>query len=235
MSAQSVAGSSRRPPSPDSDDALVVRAIEFTAWAKKNIRLIIAAAVVLTLLIGGLIYWRVYQQNRLERAAAEFVQLQQTASSGNMQLAARDMEQYVRRFDGTVYAEEARIALAQIHLQQDSATKAVEVLSGAADRVDDSPLGPQAALLLAAAHQSAGNNDAAIATYMRVADDADLSFRRIAALEAAAQLHSRNGNHAEAANVYQRLTEMAEEGTPQWQMYRMRLAEAQAQGGGGGS
>lgn len=231
MSAQSVAGSSRRPPTPQSDDALVLRALEFSAWAKRNIRLIVAGAVIAAVLIGGLIYWRIYRQDRLDRAAAEFVQLQQTAA-GNPQLAARDMEQYVRRFEGTVYAEEARIALGQLHLQQDSAARAVQILAGAADRVDDSPLGPQAALLLAAAQQAAGENEAAIATYMQVAEEADLSFRRIAALEAAAQLQSRAGNHAAAADLYQRLVDAAGEGTPERQMYQMRLAEAEAQAGG---
>lgn len=230
MSAQSLAGSSRRPSRPESEDVVIARAIEFTAWAKKNLRLVIAVAVVVAIVVGGLIYWRIYQQNRRERAAAEFVQLQQTAASGNVQLAVRDMEQYVRRFEGTVYAEEAQVALAQLHLQQDSAAKAVEVLAGAAERVGDSALGPQAALLLAAAQQAAGQNDAALATYMAVAEDAELSFRRIAALEAAAQLQSSLGNHAEAANLYQRLADMAGEGTPEWQMYRMRLVEEQAKG-----
>ena len=232
MSAQSVAGSTRRSSRHDSDDAIVVRAIEFTAWAKRNVRLIIVGAVILTVIVGGLIYWRIYRADRMERAAAEFVQLQQTAQSGNLQLAERDIEQYVRRFDGTVYADEARIALAQLHLQQDSAAKAVEVLSGAAGRVGDSPMGPQAALLLAAAQQAAGDNEAAIATYLAVADEAELSFRIIAALEAAAQLHARSGNHAGSAELYQRLADMAPEGSPERQLYEMRLAEQEALAGG---
>jgi predicted negative regulator of RcsB-dependent stress response len=230
MSAQSVAGSSRRPTTPDSDDAIVVRAIEFTAWAKRNVRLIIGVAIVAAVIVGGLLYWRMYQADRLERAAAEFVQLQQTVSSGNSQLAVRDMEQYVRRFEGTVYAEEARVALAQLHLQQDSAAKAVAVLAGAEDRID-SPLGPQAALLLAAAQQAVGDNEAAVATYMAIADEAELRFRVVAALEAAAQLHARTGNHVEAARVYQRLADLASEGSAERQVYEMRRAEAEAMAG----
>src|SRR5690606_566113 len=106
-----------------------------------------------------------------------------------------------------------------------------------AERVDDSPLGPQAALLLAAAQQATGDNEGALATYMAVAEEADLRFRRVAALEAAAQLQSRLGNHAEAATLYRRLAEMADEGTPERQMYEMRLVEeeARAQAGNGGS
>lgn len=230
MSAQSVAGSGRRPTTPDTDDALVLRALEFSAWAKRNVRLIVGAAVVLAVALGALVYWRIYKADREERAAAEFLQLQQTAAAGNMQLASRDMEQFIRRFEGTVYSEEARIALAQLHLQQDSAAKAVEILAGAEQRID-SPLGPQAALLLAAAQQAAGDNEAAIATYLAVADEAELRFRVVAALEAAAQLHARAGNHAEAAGLYQRLADMSPEGSAERQVYQMRLAEAEALAG----
>lgn len=227
MSAQSATGA-RRPPAPESEDALVVRALEFSAWAKRNIRLIVAAAVVAVVVVGGLIYWRMYRQDRLDRAAAEFVQLQQTVASGNTALAARDMEQYVRRFEGTVYAEEARLALAQLHLQQDSASRAVEVLSGATSRISSSPLGPQAALLLAAAQQAVGDDAGALSTYMAVADNADLSFRRVAALEAAAQLQSTSGEHAAAAELYRRLVDMSDENTPERRLYEMRLAEEEA-------
>lgn len=229
MSAQSLAGSSRRSSKHESEDAVVVRAIEFSAWAKKHIRLIIAVAVVAAVVIGGLLFWRVSEQNRLERAASEFVVLQQTAATGNLQLAARDMEAFIGRYDGTVYAEEARIALAQLYLQQDSAAQAVELLSGAAGRVDRSPLGPQAAMLLAAAQQATGDEAGAIATYQRIAQDAELTFRRVAALEAAAQLQARSGNHAAAADLYRQLAELAGEGTAEGQLYRMRLAEEEAQ------
>lgn len=231
MSAQSASGRPRRPLSPESDDALVVRALEFTAWAKTNIRLIIVGAVIITAIVAGLIYWRMYREDRLERAATEFLQLEQTAASGNTQLATRDLQAFIQRYEGTVYADEARIALAHMHLQSDSAALAIRVLEGAAGRVDRSPVGPQAALLLAAAQQAAGDTEGAIATYMAVADEADLLFRRVAALEAAAQLHSRTGNHAEAAEVYRRLSELAGEGTPEHQIYQMRLAEAEAMAG----
>jgi predicted negative regulator of RcsB-dependent stress response len=231
MSAQSVADRSRRPSSPESDDALMVRALEFSTWAKANVRALIAAAVVIVAIVAGLIYWRAYREARMERAATEFLRLEQTAQSGNLALAGRDLETYIRRYDGTVYSDQARIALAQLHLQQDSAAKAVAVLEGAESRVDDSPVGAQAALLLAAAQQAAGDPEAAIAVYTTVAEEADLTFRRVAALEAMAQLQSRNGDFAGAAATYTRLAEMSEEGTPERQIYEMRLAEARAKVG----
>lgn len=228
MSAQSIAGRSRRPSSPDSDDALLGRALEFTGWAKANVRAIVVGAVVLAALIGGLIYYRVYQEDREQRAAGAFLQLQQTAASGNIQLATRDLDQFIRRYNGTVYAEEARITLAQLHLQENEPAKAVALLEDAVENIDDSPVGPQAALLLAAAQQAAGDTEAAIGTYLQVAEEADLDFRRTEALENAAALRVQSGDFAGGVELYQRLVEAAEEGTPQHQLYQMRLAEASA-------
>lgn len=207
---------------------MVLRAIELSAWARQHLRLIIVAAVVVVAVLAGFLYWRSYNADRMERAATEFMQIQQTASSGNNQLASRDLGQFIQRYSGTVYADEGRIALAQYHLQEGDAAAAVEVLAGAAGRVKDSPVGPQAALLLAAAQQAAGDADAAVATYLAVADNARLSFRRIAALEAAAQVQTRSEKYAEAADIYRRLVAQAEPGSPERQIYEMRLAEVQA-------
>lgn len=212
----------------DSDDAVLGRALELTSWAKTNIRLIVIGTLVLALFVGGLIYYRVYRDNREQRAASEFVRIEQTAASGNAALATRDLQTFVNRYEGTAYADEARIALAQAHLGQDSAAKAVTALRGAEARVADSPVGPQAALLLAAAQEAANQRDAAIRTYLAVAEDADLKMFRVRALNGAATLRVEAGDHAGAAELYRQLVELQEEGTLDEQLFLMRLSEAEA-------
>ena len=207
---------------------MVARALELGAWARTNIRLIIGGAVVLALLFGGLMYYRIYRENREQRAAAEFMRIEQTAASGNAALATRDLQTFVNRYDGTAYGAEARLALAQLHLAQDSAAKAVQVLSGADGEVDDSPVGPQAALLLAAAQSAANQRDAAIGTYLAVAEDAELRMYRVRALNGAATLRAEAGDHAGAAELYRQLIDLQEAGTLDEQLFRMRLAEAEA-------
>lgn len=212
----------------DSDDAVLGRALELSNWAKTNIRLIVIGTVVLALLVGGLIYYRVYRENREQRAASEFVRIEQTAASGNVALATRDLQSFVNRYEGTAYADEARIALAQSYLSQDSAAKAVAALQGAEDRVEDSPVGPQAALLLAAAQEAAGQREAAIQTYLAVAEAAELKMFRVRALNGAATLRGDAGDHAGAAEIYRRLVELQEEGSLDRQLFEMRLSEAEA-------
>lgn len=211
-----------------SDDQFAARAIEFTDWARTNIRLIVGVVVALALIVGGLLYYRTYRAAREERAAVEFARVEQTAASGNLPLATRDLQAFVRRYAGTSYGEEAALALAQLHLSQDSAAKAVEVLAGATDRIDDSAVGPQSALLLAAAQQAAGRPDDAIRSYLAVGEEAELEMYRVQGLQNAAILRFEQGDFAGAAELYRRLVEMQEEGTMDRQLYEMRLAEAEA-------
>jgi predicted negative regulator of RcsB-dependent stress response len=228
MAAQPAA--SRKKPSAQlsSEELLTARALEFTDWARKNIRLIVGGVIVLAVIVGGLLYYRMYRAAREERAAVEFANVEQTAASGNMALAQRDLEAYVRRYEGTSYGDEASLALAQLYLSQDSAAKAVNVLEGATDKIDDSVVGPQMAILLAAAQQSANQADAAIQTYLTVADEADLEMYKVQALQNAAILRSEKGDFAGSAELYRRLVDMQEEGSLDRQLYEMRLAEAEA-------
>lgn len=228
MSAQSIANRSARQRPPVEDDVVLARALEWSQWARRNLQAVVAVLAVLAVLVGGLLYYRIYRSQRQARAAAEYMQLERTVNPANPALAARDLEQFVHKYDGTTPAAEAQMALAEMYLQQNQPAKAVAVLNGAEDRIDDSPVGAQAALLLAGARNAAGDAKSAIALYLTVAEKARLDLRKEEALENAAALRSQAGEYAGAAELYQRLVELAGEGSPQQQLYRMRLAEAQA-------
>jgi predicted negative regulator of RcsB-dependent stress response len=228
MSAQPIASRPRGPQRIDSDDVVIARALEFTQWAKRNIRMIVIGAVAATLLVGGLLYYRMHQADRMERAAAEYLQIEQSVALGNPAMAIPDLERFVQRFDGTPYADEARVQLGQIHLQQGEPARAVEALQPVSGRIGRSPVGAQGALLLASAEEAAGNREAAVQTYLRVADRAEFPFRRQEALYSAAILREEMGDHAGAAELYRRLATQAEAGSMQRSIYEMRLAEVEA-------
>lgn len=231
MSAQSIANRSHRH-RPSDDDAGLARALEWTHWAQTNLRVIVAVAVVVVLGVGGLIYYRYYQTHRKAEAAIALMNLERTVNPANPALAARDIEKFVHRYDGTPAAEEARIALAQMYLQQNEAAKAVDALKGAESRVDASPVGAQEAMLLAAARSAAGDTTGAIQTYLAVADNAKLDFRQQEALENAAMLRMQSGDYANAVPLYERLIKLTGADPEQQQgVYQMRLAEARAKAG----
>ena len=228
MAAQPAASRKKPSAQASSEDLFTARALEFTDWARRNIRLIIGVAVALAVIVGGLIYYRMYRAAREERAAMEFANVEQTAASGNLPLATRDLQAYVRRYEGTSYGDEAALALAQLYLSQDSAAKAVAVLQDATDRIDDSVVGPQAALLLGAAQQAAGKPDLAVQAYLAVADQAEMEMYQVQGLQNAAILRAERGDFKGAAELYRRLVDMQEEGSVDRQLYEMRLAEAEA-------
>lgn len=233
MAAQSTVSPTRRPKGvTDADDIFIARTLQFSAWARRNARLVIAAAVIALVLIAGAVYYRWDQANRLERAATEFMFLEQTAASGNVALATRDIQQFIQRFDGTPYADEARVLLGQIHMQQGEPQQAVEALRDLPGRIRRSPVGAQGALLLGSAQAAAGDMAAAVATYTRVADEALLDFVREEALNSAALLREQAGDYTRAAELYRQLIGMTEEGSFQRSLYEMRLAEAEGRARG---
>lgn len=229
MAAQSVASRSRKVNPSGSDDVVLARAIQLSNWARANIRIIVAGAVLTALVVGGLLYWRVMQEDRRERAAAAFMQVEATVSSGNVALAARDLEGFIASYGGTDYATEARLLLARVRLQEGQPAQAVEVLAAVDAGAGEGVLGTQAALLRAAAQQAAGQTEQAVQTYLSVAEQAELPYQRQEALQAAAMLRAQAGDHAGAAELYGRLVESTEEGSVERSLYQMRLAEAEAQ------
>jgi predicted negative regulator of RcsB-dependent stress response len=210
------------------DDVVLARALELADWARRNVVAIVAVAVVAAVLVGGFFFYRANRANRLERAANELAQIEQMAAAGNTTLAAEDLEKFAQTYNGTVYADEARMTAAQIHLSENQPARAVALLQGAAGRIGDSPVGPQAALLLGAAQEATGDVNAAVETYQRVAREAPLAYQKQDALLAAASLREEKGEYAAAADIYRQLVAGAEAGSPERSVFEMRLIEAEA-------
>jgi predicted negative regulator of RcsB-dependent stress response len=228
MSAQSVAPRSRKPQQAEPDDIVLARAIEFSNWARANIRLVVGGAAAVLVIVVALLWWRADRAAREERAAMEFMQLEQTVVSGNTALAARELDQYIARFGGTDYADEARLVLARLHLQGGQPAAALSALEPLASDPGSSPLATQAAVLYASAQEAAGQRDAAIESYLAVAREAELDYQRAEAFASAARLRTLSGDHAGAAELYARAAELAKEETPDRTIYEMRRAEAEA-------
>lgn len=205
---------------------LLLRAAEWTDWARRNVRLVIGVTVVALTLLSGLLYYRIQEGQRAEKASTQFAAVQATASSGNAALAQRDLERFISQHSRTSEGSEARIALAQLHMNRGEPRRAIPVLQPLAGDLGRT-LGPQAAMLLGAAQAEAGDRAAAITTYLRVADGSAPGFLRDEALRNAAMLREQAGEYRESAELYRRLVQSAEEGSFERTFYEMRLAEAE--------
>jgi predicted negative regulator of RcsB-dependent stress response len=209
------------------DDALTERLLHLVLWGKKNVRTLSIAAVVVVLAVLTMTYSANMREARQVEASRQLNEVRQTALSGNHALAIRDIEAFIARFSGTTSADEARLLMAQVSLEDAQPEKAIEALQPLA-RKADTPLGTPAALLLAAAYEQSGNTAQAEATYLRIAEQAPMAFQRREAIEQAARIREGEGDLAEAVRLYQRLIEMTQENSGERSIAELRLAEARA-------
>jgi predicted negative regulator of RcsB-dependent stress response len=216
------------------EDKFVSAALESSAWAKTHGRTLTIAGVVAALAVGGFLYLRNFQQDKNDRAIIELTTVRQTVLQGNRQLAERDLQAYLQKYSGTSAADEARLMLAQIQLEEKKpgeAIKTVEKMAGSPDE----PGGASAALLLGAAHELNKQPEKAEQTYLRIADKARFGFEKREALERAASIRMTKGNPAGAAELYERAMNTYPEDAPDRRIYEMRMAEVQAAGPKAGS
>lgn len=217
----------RVPRSDATDDVVIARLLELSAWARNHTR---ALTIGLVALVGAILiaaYVRNFQATARAAAETRFVAVQQTVASGNTALAIRDLEAFLATHGRTDVADEARILLAQSYLAEGQPQKAIEAIDELASSIGKG-LGTTAALLKAAALEADGRTDEAEALYLRVADRARYDYERMEALEAAARIRMDRGDAAGASELYDRLVALADDGSAEKAVYQMRLAEAKA-------
>lgn len=216
------------------EDAFVVAALETSVWAKNHQRIIIGATLAAAILLGGFLYYRNFQTNKAERAIAELTNVRQTVLQGNRNLAENDLQTYVNKYSGTAAADEARLMLAQVYLENNKPAEAIRTIEKLAGNPGKAG-GATAALLLGAAYEAANQKDKAEATYLRVADKARFGFEKREALERAAALRLAANNAAGAAELYEQAMNTYPADAPERSVYEMRRAEVQAATGKTGS
>jgi len=211
----------------EQEDAFVARMLTFSEWAQKNRGGLTVGVVAAVLAVAALIYYGNYRESLNTAAAAQLEELQQRLELGDQAGAQADLQLYLERFSGTPFADEARVALAQITASMGDPAAAAEVLEPVAGDVG-TPLGAQAAGLLAAISEDAGNLQVAEGLYERLADRAELSFQVQDALADAARVKRDQGDIAGALALYDRLLEEMDEGNPGRGVVEMRRAEVVA-------
>ncbi len=179
MASSTVARSRQLTGKLDSDDAMAIRAAELAAWARRNVRMIIGIAAVALVVVGGLLVWK-YSQAQKRAAAGE--RLLSLSANPVMISAAgtREMEAFIRQYDGTPEADEARLMLAQALLDQRQPAQAIPHLRKVADSGSD--LAAQASMMLGSSHAQAGDRPAAIRAYQQAADKAGMKYQKFEAL-----------------------------------------------------
>ncbi len=215
----------------DPDDLFVARMVEFTTWASKNNQMLILLVVVLAVFGWGIVYYVGFRDTQLEAATEELETIQNTVAFGDALTARAELATFLDRRAGSPSAGEARLLLAQLHLDDEQALQAITVLEAGESSLRV-PVGVQIQTLLAKAHEAAEHLEVAERIYLRVAEGAELDFERLEALDDAARLRAVQGNWGGAAQLYQQLLDTIDERDPSRGLYELRLAEMEERGRG---
>ena len=225
----------RRPPPSESstprgtaDDAFTARILEFVAWARHRAQVVVVASVLVVVLVVGGIVWYQQRSERLDQAAQELEMVQQAAVFMEPAEAQAQIHEYLERFDGTPYAIEARLILAELYLEEGDPGEAIQVLQAVAPGFR-SPLAVQATFLLAVAFEEAEAWSDAADTYQELQNRAQFTFQQREATEGLARVHLAISDRPAAILAYETLLAELDEDHPQRARYEMRLAELRAQ------
>lgn len=211
------------------EDALAIGMAQTVDWAREHQRTVILAALVAAALVAGLFYYRDYRSNLTARAATQLEQLEaELAQSNAPATAVGRLRDFLNRFGGTPSADDARLLMARIQLDQGAASDAVQTLGPLSGRALDTPVGYAATRLRADAYAATGDRETAIRTLDDVARNARFPFQRNDASSELADLLVQAGRYDSAASIYRRLSQDSTASPEGTGPYAMRLGEVLA-------
>lgn len=218
----------KRPHAVDTEDHVTERILEAVTWAESHRRTVMVGVVALVAVVAGVFYYQDYRAKLAERASVRLQEIQLAAQSQDSEVLRSELRLFVDQFSGTIYAGQARVALAGLELQRDSATAAIRVLEPVADLESGEPLAFTAAGMIAAAYEQVGEPDRALRQYERIEAAALFDQQRHTAMAEQARIHLSAGRYSQAVSLYERLQAESGDEPGALDVYAVRLGEARA-------
>lgn len=210
----------------DTEDRIMRRIAAVTTWAEKNRQLATMAVLALFAIGAGAVIYLNYRADLAERAAVRLDEIRIASQSVPPAQLRSELATYIEQFGSTPQGDEARLLLAEMELQRDSADAAIRLIEPVVDPADD-PLGYNAAWMLAVAEEQRGNVEVAAGWYERLASVAPYEFQRRGARAARARLHAYAGEYEAAVAIYEELAAAADAANDA-ELYAVRLGEVRA-------
>lgn len=190
-------------PKKNEQSVLVAESADPMLWVRKHQKL--ALGIVGAVVIAGLGIWLVQEtgQRRQLRAAESLDQARNIAESGNLPLAASELQKIIETYSGTDAATEAVVTLNQVRMVNGQSELAVvslqEYLKTNPKKVYKVP----AQGLLGEALENAGKPKEAAAAYMGASNDAEVDYLKAQYLLSAARAYGNAGMVEEAVKALQ--------------------------------
>lgn len=190
-------GEAARPPLDESAESAI-------DWVQAHARhLGVGAIVVAALVVGS---WVVSRSSATKAAGAAraLSEAQRAVASGNLPLAAADLQKVVQRYGSTSAGTQARLLLAQVQFQQGKVAEGMKLL----DEVRSAgPLQASVHALRAAGLEQDGKFAEAAAEYLRAADVTNMESERASYRSDAARAYATAGNTSEALKIWQAMAD----------------------------
>lgn len=210
----------------DTHDRVMERVARASVWVQENNRIATLALIALVAAIGAGFVYANYRSDLRQRAAVRLDEIRLSSRNTTPAQLRAQLGTYVEQFGSTRQADEARLLLAEMELDQDSVARAVSLLQPVVD-LDHHPIGYNAGWMMAAAEEQRGDHEAAARWYDRLAEAARHDYQRRRARAARARLYEYAGDYAAAEEIYADLAAQDEAGDGA-ESYGIRLGEVRA-------
>ncbi|MBK6488057.1 MAG: tetratricopeptide repeat protein [Gemmatimonadetes bacterium] len=195
----------------------------FMEWAQANARSLGIGAIVIAALGAGT--WVVSRSNETKALAASraLAESQRSVASGNLPLAAADLQKVVQRYGSTNAGVQAKLLLAQVLFQQEKVDEGLKLLdeTGKAGALQSSLHGLRAGGL-----EQAGKPAEAAAEYLKASQSTSLSSERESYKADAARALVAAGKKDEALKIWQAMAD--DQASPLNSEARLRVGELSA-------
>lgn len=189
-------------------DRFVEQTFDWARWAETHRREVLGGLAVVALAIAGFFVYRTLSTSAEEAASGEYLEARQAYFAGNFPLAASDLQDFIRQYGDTSYADDARFFRADALYQAGDLQGAVTALEEFFDRHGDSPFASTARLMLAAGYARLQRFDEAEAEYLEALERAPYDSERIEVLEELARLYEVRGDRAAAVQRYRTIADL---------------------------
>lgn len=192
-------------------------------WARQNATRLTYGGIALAALLAVGLLWRASADKKEVNASAALARIEGVVQSGNAALAQSDLQDFLRRYDGTKASVQARMLLAKVQFEQG---KAEEGLAALAAVKSPGAFGAAFHALRAAGLEQAGKDAEAAAAYEAAAAAAASEPAKAAHQADAARAYLNAGNVSEARRIW---TAMAsDDANPMSGEAKVRLGELNA-------
>jgi len=207
MAKKSVAPRKSEPAKPAKPVTVATESADPMAWVRAHQKLVLGIAGALVVVALGT--WLVMEtgQRRQLRAAEQLDRARGIAESGNLPLAASELQKIIETFDGTEAATEAVVTLNQVRMVNGQSELAIVGLQNYLNTNPKKAYRVPAQGLLGEALENAGKPAEAGAVYLSASEDAEVDYLRAQYLLSATRAYTNAADTAAAVKASQTIVD----------------------------